>query len=84
MELTFWKEETFNRCQLAIEETDEYFYNENGLTLIKGERILSVVKSKNGIKFREENEGWFNQYYSKEDVLKLLDELKWWIENNIE
>ncbi len=74
MELTKW-----------IEGKSENGYGEKGI-LIKGgrERILSVVKNKKGVQFMEECDGNFSETYSKEDALKLIDELREWINLPIE
>jgi len=63
-----------------IEGKSENGYGEKGI-LIKGgdEKILSVVKNEEGIQFMEECDGYFREVYSKEDALKLIDELREWI-----
>jgi hypothetical protein len=55
-------------------------YEEKGI-LIKGgdERILSVVKNEDGIQFMEECDGYFSETYTKENALKLIDELRAWV-----
>ena len=57
-------------------------YEEKGI-LIKGgdERILSVVKNEDGIQFMEECDGCFSETYTKEEALKLVEELREWISN---
>ena len=69
MELTKWIEGVANNG-----------YGEKGI-LMKGgdERILSVVKTKNGIQFMEECDGYHSITESKEDALILIDELREWI-----
>lgn len=49
--------------------------------LIKGgdKRILSVVKNEDGIQFMEECDGYFSETYTKENALKLIDELRAWV-----
>ena len=55
-------------------------YGFDGILLIGGnERILSVVKTSEGIQFMEECDGFFSETYSKEDALKIIDELRNWI-----
>ena len=63
-----------------IEGKSEKGYGEKGV-LIKegGESILSVVKTENGIRFMEECDGYFSHTYTKEEALKLVDELREWI-----
>ena len=63
-----------------IEGKSENGYGEKGILLKEGdERILSVVKNKNGIQFMEECDGYFSHIYTKEEALKLIDELREWI-----
>jgi len=55
-------------------------YGEKGILLKEGdERILSVVKNENGIRFMEECDGYFSHTYTKEEALKLVDELREWL-----
>ena len=52
------------------------------LTLIGGDfRIFSVIKFKDTFVFIEECDQWFSEEYSKEDALKVVDELKEWIKS---
>lgn len=68
-----------------IEGKSENGYGDKGILLKGGrERILSVVKNESGIKFTEECDGVFSETYSKEDALKLIDELREWINLPIE
>lgn len=64
------------------EGISENGYGERGI-LIKGgdERILSVVKKEEGIQLMEECDGCFSEVYTKEEALKLIDELRIWINN---
>ena len=48
---------------------------------VEDDRILSVWKHEERIVFREECDQYFNETYSKEDALKLIDELREWIED---
>ncbi len=63
-----------------IEGKSENGHGEKGI-LIRGgnERILSVVKNKEGVQFMEECDRYFSESYTKEDALKLIDELRAWI-----
>jgi len=63
-----------------IEGNSENGYGEKGI-LIKGgnERILSVVKNEQGIQFMEECDGCFSEIYTKDEAMKLIDELREWI-----
>lgn len=55
-------------------------YGEEGIILKGGDgRIISVVKSHEGILFTEECDGYFSELYSKEEALLLIEELKDWI-----
>ncbi len=55
-------------------------YGENGIVLKGGDnRILSVVKNENGIEFMEECDCYFSETYTKEDALKVIDELREWL-----
>lgn len=69
MELTKW-----------VEGRSENGYGDGGI-LLKGidERILSVVKTEKGIQFMEECDGYYSETYSKADALKVVDELREWI-----
>ena len=59
-----------------IEGKSEKGYGEKGIILKEGDRsILSVVKKENGIQFMEECDGYFSYTYTKEEALKLVDEL---------
>jgi len=62
------------------EGKSENGYGKKGI-LIKGgnKRILSVVKNEEGVQFMEECDGYFSECYTKEDALKLVDELREWI-----
>jgi len=63
-----------------IEGKSENGYGEKGILLKEGdERILSVVKNENGIQFMEECDGYFSHTYTKEEALKLVDELREWL-----
>ena len=63
-----------------IEGKSENRYGEKGILLKEGdERILSVVKNENGIQFMEECDGCFSHTYTKEEALKLVDELREWL-----
>lgn len=55
-------------------------YGEEGIILKGGDgRIISVSKTDEGITFTEECDGYFSENYTKEDVLKTVDELRAWI-----
>lgn len=59
-----------------IEGKSEKGYGEKGIILKEGDgSILSVVKKENGIQFMEECDGYFSHTYTKEEALKLVDEL---------
>lgn len=58
----------------------EHGYGKEGILL--GDRVLSVVKNEDGFVFREECDGWYSVTYSKEEALKLIEELKDWINTN--
>jgi hypothetical protein len=63
-----------------IEGKSENGFGENGILLESEDaNILSVVKNQNGIKFMEECDGWFSRTYTKDEALKLIDELKEWV-----
>jgi hypothetical protein len=63
-----------------IEGKSENGYGEIGILLKEGdERILSVAKKENGIQFMEECDGYFSHTYTKEEALKLVDELREWL-----
>lgn len=65
-----------------IEGRSENGHGKKGILIIGGElRLLSVVKTKEGIQFMEECDGYFSETYTKEDALKLIDELQEWINN---
>ena len=52
-----------------------------GLLLKAKPRILSVAKTKEGIVFREECDGYFSHIYTKEEALELLTEIQDWIKS---
>ena len=55
-------------------------YGEEGIILKGGDgRIVSISKTEKGIKFTEECDGHFSETYTKEDALKIVDELRAWI-----
>lgn len=55
-------------------------YGAEGIILKGGDgQILSVLKNDTGFVFREECDGYFLETYSKEDALKIIDELRDWI-----
>lgn len=64
----------------------KYWYDKmvgHGVKLNGGSgRILIVWKKEDGFKFEENNNSHFSETYTKEQALEVLDELKWWIENN--
>ena len=62
----------------TVHNTESKRFGEEEI-LLKDGRILSVVKNKEGIRFTEEGDGHFSVLYTKEDALKLVDELKAWI-----
>ena len=63
-----------------IKGKSENWYGEMGILLKEGdERILSVVKKEKGIQFMEECDGHFCHIYTKDEALKLVDELRDWI-----
>ena len=62
-----------------INGKSENGYGLKGVLLKSGERILSVVKTDNGIRFMEECDGHYERTYTTEEALELLDELKEWI-----
>ena len=63
-----------------IEGGSENGYGEKGI-LMKGDdqKILSVVKNGDDIRFMEECDGYYCEIYSKEEALELVDELREWI-----
>lgn len=53
---------------------------EKGILIKEGySRILSVVKKQKGIQFMEECDNNYSHIYTKEEALKLVDELRDWI-----
>ena len=55
-------------------------YGEEGIILKGGDgRIVSISKTDEGVKFTEECDGYFSETYTKEDALKIVDELRAWI-----
>ena len=55
-------------------------YGDDGIILkADRDRILSVCKTDEGIKFTEECDGHFTETFSKEDAIKLIDELREWV-----
>ena len=63
-----------------IKGKSENGWGEKGILIKSGdERILSVVKNEKGIQFMEEGDGYFKEVYTKEEALKLIDELRAWI-----
>ena len=52
-------------------------YGEEGIIL---ENIFSVEKVDDAFIIREECDGWYCKTLDKEDLLKMIDELKKWIE----
>lgn len=55
-------------------------YGERGILIKGNSRIISVVKNDdNEIEFMEECDGYFSKTYTKEDSIKLIDELRVWI-----
>jgi len=67
MKLTKWREFEYSSgvTSLALEGGDE--------------RILLVHKTSEGIKFEEACDQYFSESYTKEDALKVVDELRQWI-----
>lgn len=62
-----------------VEGRSECGYGEKGIILKRGNRVLSVSKNEDGIQFMEECDGCFAATYTKEEALKLIDELREWI-----
>ena len=59
-------------------------YGEDGIVLLDGDldRVLSVTKQEGGqIQFMEECDGHFRLTCGKEDALRVVDELRSWIES---
>ena len=55
---------------------------DEGIVLNGGEnKIVSVVKTNEGIKFTEECDGYYCETFTKQEALIIVDELKKWIEN---
>lgn len=66
-----------------IEGNADHGHGEKGILLKGGdESILSVVKIIDIIEFREECDGYFSVQYTKEETLKVVDELREWILND--
>ena len=66
-----------------IEGKSEKGYGKKGI-IIKGgdKKLLSVVKSEEGIRFMEECDGYFSETYTKDDALKMIDELREWVSDS--
>lgn len=65
-----------------VEGKSENGYGDKCILLNGGDKkILSVVKNEKSIQFMEECDGHFYQIYTKEDALKVIDELREWINN---
>lgn len=63
-----------------IEGNSKNGFGEKGILLKEGDgRILSVVKKDNGFQFMEECDGYFCHTYTKDEALKLIDELMYFI-----
>jgi hypothetical protein len=43
------------------------------------DRIISATKTEEGIQFTEECDSYFSETFSKEEAIKVVDELKNWI-----
>lgn len=63
-----------------VEGNSENGYGKAGILLKGGhQRVLSVVKIGDDIQFREECDGVYCETFTKEEALKVIDELKEWI-----
>lgn len=68
-----------------IEDKTGKGFEEPGILLKGGANsILSVAKTEEGIRFMEECDAYFSETYSKEDALKLVDELREWIDTKLD
>jgi hypothetical protein len=63
-----------------VKGKSENGYGIEGILIAEeSERILSVTKTDEGVRFMEECDGHFSVVHSKEGALKLIEELKQWI-----
>jgi len=53
-------------------------YGEEGI-ILKGGGGRIISKTEEGIKFTEECDGFFDETYTREDALRVVDELRAWI-----
>ena len=63
------------------EDCSDFSCNAKSITLKDGftDRILSVTKDANKIIFMEECDRYFSVEFTKEEALKVVDELREWI-----
>lgn len=88
IEIQGYEEKPYDIVGLLVREIFwEESYTENGYSKTKGiklvssERIISVAKTEEGIQFMEECDGVYSHTYSKKDALRLIQELKNYIED---